>query len=173
VNHGPDKEDVKGKPERTSTATPKRQNSINPSKLSQPKTRAQQNGKNHSHLKGHTMANPFVHMELCTPDVAKAKEFYTGLFNWTITDNDMGGGMVYRMFKPDNGPGGGIFTMADCPPAWLPYVGVEDINEATTKATGLGATVLRGPTEVPGAGWMTILTDPTGAHIALWQQKPA
>jgi predicted enzyme related to lactoylglutathione lyase len=115
------------------------------------------------------MANPFVHMELSTPDLAKAKEFYSKLFNWTITDNDMGGGMVYSMFKPDEGPGGGMFTMPGAPTAWLAYVGVEDIDTATTQATSLGATVIRGPQEVPGHGWMTILTDPTGAAIALWQ----
>ena len=34
------------------------------------------------------MANPFVHLELTTPDVAKAKEFYGKLFNWTFTDTD-------------------------------------------------------------------------------------
>jgi uncharacterized protein len=83
----------------------------------------------------------------------------------------MGDGMVYSMFKPDDGPGGGMFTMPDVPPHWLAYVGVEEINAATTKATGLGATIVRGPMEVPGHGWMTILTDPTGAHIALWQPK--
>src|SRR5580698_8211850 len=74
------------------------------------------------------MANPFVHMELSTPDLTKAKEFYTKLFNWTITDNDMGGGMVYSMFKPDSGPGGGMFTMPGSPTGWLAYVGVDDIN---------------------------------------------
>jgi uncharacterized protein len=119
------------------------------------------------------MANPFVHLELATPDVAKAKEFYTKLFNWTFTDNDMGGGMVYSTFKPDEGPGGGMFSMPGAPTAWLAYVGVDDINTATTKATSLGATVIRGPLEVPGIGWMTILTDPTGAAIALWQPKTA
>jgi predicted enzyme related to lactoylglutathione lyase len=118
------------------------------------------------------MVNPFVHMELCTPDVPRAKEFYNKLFNWTITDNDMGNGMVYSTFKPDEGPGGGMFTMPGCPPSWLSYVGVEDIKTATAKATSLGATVLRGPQEIPNIGWMTIIADPTGAHIALWQPKP-
>jgi predicted enzyme related to lactoylglutathione lyase len=115
------------------------------------------------------MANPFVHLELATSDLAKAKEFYGKLFNWTFTDNDMGGGMIYSMFKPDDGPGGGVYAMPDAPPAWLAYVGVDDINAATTKAKSLGATVIRGPMEVPGHGWMTILTDPTGAAVALWQ----
>jgi hypothetical protein len=115
------------------------------------------------------MASPFVHLELSTPDVSKAKEFYSKLFNWTYTDNDMGGGMVYTMFKPDNGPGGGMYTMPGAPSGWLAYVGVDEIKSATDKATSLGATVIRGPMEVPGHGWMTILTDPTGASIALWQ----
>jgi uncharacterized protein len=119
------------------------------------------------------MANPFVHLELTTPDLAKAKEFYAKLFNWSITDNDMGGGMVYSMFKPDDGPGGGMFTVPDAPTGWLAYVGVDDINTATTKATGLGANIICGPQEVPGHGWMTILTDPTGARIALWQATTA
>jgi predicted enzyme related to lactoylglutathione lyase len=117
------------------------------------------------------MANPFVYLELSTPDLAKAKEFYSKLFHWTITDNDMGGGMVYSMFKPDDGPGGGMFTMPGAPTAWLAYVGVDDINAATAQATALEAKVLRGPQEVSGHGWMTVLTDPTGATIALWQQK--
>ena len=118
------------------------------------------------------MANPFVHLELSTPNVAKAKEFYGKLFNWTITDNDMGGGMVYSMFKPDNGPGGGMFTMPGSPTGWLAYVGVDDINAATEKAVSLGATIHKGPMEIPHIGWMTILGDPTGATIALFQPAP-
>ena len=37
------------------------------------------------------MANPFVHLELCTADTAKAKEFYSKLFGWNFTDSDIGG----------------------------------------------------------------------------------
>lgn len=32
------------------------------------------------------MANPFVHVELMTTDVAKAKKFYTGLFDWKLEE---------------------------------------------------------------------------------------
>ena len=115
------------------------------------------------------MAKPFVHLELATPDLHKAKDFYSKLFNWTITDSDSGNGWVYSMFKPDEGPGGGMFTMPGIPPSWLAYVGVDDIKDAPANATDLGATVIRGPQEVPGHGWMTVIKDPTGAPIALWQ----
>ena len=118
------------------------------------------------------MSNPFVHLELSTSDVSKAKAFYTGLFGWEITDNDMGGGMIYSTFKPSSGPGGGMFTMPGAPTMWLPYVGVEDIKAATEKAVSLGATVHKGPMDIPNVGWATILADPTGATIALFQPKP-
>ena len=36
------------------------------------------------------MANPFVHLELNTPDLTKAKEFYSALFGWQFQDMDMG-----------------------------------------------------------------------------------
>ena len=38
------------------------------------------------------MANPFVHVELATTDLDKAKSFYRSLFDWQLQDVDMGGG---------------------------------------------------------------------------------
>jgi predicted enzyme related to lactoylglutathione lyase len=119
------------------------------------------------------MSNPFVHLELCTADANKAKDFYSSLFGWQFTDNDMGGSMIYSTFKPSDGPGGGVFSMPDRPTAWLAYVGVEDINASTEKAKSLGATILNGPMEIPNVGWATVLQDPTGAGIALFQPHPS
>src|SRR5262249_8780769 len=36
------------------------------------------------------MANPFVHVELNTTDVEKAKSFYSRMFDWEMQDMDMG-----------------------------------------------------------------------------------
>lgn len=119
------------------------------------------------------MSNPFVHLELSTPDAAKAKAFYSELFGWTFTDNDMGPAGVYSTFKPDSGPGGGLFSAPGMPTHWLAYVGVEDIKASTEKAVSLGAKVQMGPHEIPNIGWITILIDPTGAAIALFQAKSA
>jgi uncharacterized protein len=117
------------------------------------------------------MANPFVHLELSTPDTTKAKQFYSDLFGWDFKDMDMGGGMIYSTFKPDSGPGGGVFSMPGMPTFWLAYVGVQDINAATEKAKSLGAKIHKGPDEIPNVGWFTIIVDPTGATIALFQPK--
>ena len=115
------------------------------------------------------MPNPFVHMELNTPDVPKSKDFYSAMFGWTFSDMDMGGGMIYSTFKPDSGPGGGVFTVPGAPTMWLGYVGVEDIKASTEKAVSLGAKTIRDSMEIPHVGWFSILIDPTGATIALFQ----
>ena len=112
-----------------------------------------------------------VQLALNVNDIDEAVTFYTKLFGWTFTDNDMGGGMIYSTFKPDTGPGGGLYSMPGSPTGWLAYVGVDEINAATKKATSLGAKITLGPQEIPNVGWMTILTDPTGATIALFQPK--
>ena len=59
------------------------------------------------------------------------------------------------------------------PSAWLAYVQVEDIAAATQKAKSLGATVMKDVTEVMGAGWLSIIVDPTGAALGLWKPKTA
>ena len=118
------------------------------------------------------MANPFVHVELNTGDVAKAKDFYGTLFDWKLEDSDMDG-FTYTMVGVGEGTGGGMMKqmMPGAPPAWMPYVDVDDIQAATKKAKSLGANILRDVTPVADMGWLSILSDPTGATIGLWQTK--
>lgn len=61
--------------------------------------------------------------------------------------------------------------MPGAPPAWLAYVEVDDIKASTEKAKSLGAQIIRDVTEVMGMGWLSILIDPTGAALGLWQSK--
>jgi len=119
------------------------------------------------------MANPFVHCELATHDVAKAKSFYGSLFDWKLEDVDMGDGFVYTMIGVGEGTGGGMMKhpMPGAPAMWLSYVLVDDIRAATAKAKSLGATIMKDVTEVADMGWLSILVDPTGAHLGLWQPK--
>ena len=119
------------------------------------------------------MANPFVHIELNTQDTGAAKAFYGQLFDWTLTDVPMPGGMTYTMIGVGEGTGGGLMQhpMPGAPSAWIPYTGVDDIHASTEKARGLGASIIREPMEVMGAGWLSILIDPTGAVLGLWQAK--
>lgn len=120
------------------------------------------------------MANPFVHIELDTTDIVKAKSFYSTLFGWKLRDEDMGEGVTYTMIDVGEGTGGGMMThpVPGQPSLWLPYVLVDDIQAATEKARSLGAQVVREPMEVPGAGWLSIFLDPTGAALGMWKPSP-
>jgi hypothetical protein len=59
----------------------------------------------------------------------------------------------------------------DVPPAWMAYVGVDDIVATTAKARSLGAAIVQDVVEVGDYGWMSVITDPTGATLALWKAK--
>jgi uncharacterized protein len=119
------------------------------------------------------MANPFVHAELNTTDVAKAKAFYGKLFDWKLEDIPMGEGETYTMVDVGDGTGGGIMQqmIPGASSDWMPYVGVDDIQAATKKAKSLGANILKDVTEVMDMGWLSIFKDPTGAIVGLWQPK--
>ena len=118
------------------------------------------------------MANPFVHVELNSTDVNKAKTFYGKLFDWKLEDAPMPGG-TYTMIGVGEGTGGGMMKqmIPGAPSSWLAYVGVDDIEAATKKAKSLGATIMKDVTEVPGFGWLSIIVDPTGAMLGLWKPK--
>lgn len=121
------------------------------------------------------MPNPFVHIELSTSDIARAKTFYGQLFDWKLEDVPMGPDVVYTTIDPAGGTGGGMMQQMapGAPSAWLAYVDVADVKAATEKAVSLGATLVRDVAEVPGMGWFSIITDPTGAALALWQSAAA
>jgi predicted enzyme related to lactoylglutathione lyase len=119
------------------------------------------------------MSNPFCHVELSTTDVGKAKAFYSKLFSWKLEDVPMGPNMVYTLIKPGDGPGGGLMQhpVPGAPSMWLSYVGVDDVKAATAKAKSLGAEIVQDSIEVPNTGWFTLIKDPTGAMLGLWQAK--
>ena len=122
------------------------------------------------------MANPFVHIELHTKDITKAKAFYSKLFDWSLEDMPMpDGGGTYTMINVGEGTGGGMFTNSDPKvlPHWLAYVGVKDIVMSTNKARELGATIAQDVMDVGGYGRMSVIIDPTGAAFAMWESKAA
>ncbi len=118
------------------------------------------------------MANPFVHIELMSTDVGKAKAFYGKLFDWKLEDMPMPD-MTYTMIKVGEGTGGGIMKnpMPNAPSTWVPYVDVDDLAAATAKAKSLGATVHKENVPVGDHGSFSIISDPTGTMLGLWHQK--
>jgi predicted enzyme related to lactoylglutathione lyase len=118
------------------------------------------------------MGNPFVHVELMSTDVGKAKAFYGKLFDWKLEDMPMGDS-TYTMIRVGEGTGGGLMKnpIPGASSSWVAYVLVDDVKAATGKAASLGATVMKDITEVPGAGSFSLITDPMGAMLGLWEPK--
>lgn len=118
----------------------------------------------------------FCWHELMTPDAAAATKFYGELLGWTVSSMTMDGGFEYFMFTPPGAeePHGGMMELKgpQCegvPPNWMMYVAVPSITEYTDKAKALGAEIKVGPTPVPGFGTFSVIQDPTGAVLALWE----
>lgn len=114
--------------------------------------------------------------ELATTDSTKAGEFYTDLFGWGKNVLTFGP-MEYTIFTngSERGAGGmSVITpeMGPIPPHWLLYFAVDDCDAMTQKATELGATTLHPPTDIPGTGRFSILTDPQGAAFAFIKPDP-
>ena len=119
------------------------------------------------------MANPFVHIELNTTDHSKAKAFYGQLFQWDLSDMDMGAHGTYTLIGVGEGTGGGMMQhpVPGAPSLWLPYVDVPDLAAATAKARELGAQIIQDSVPVQDMGAFSLIVDPTGAMIGLWEAK--
>ncbi|OGT58623.1 MAG: glyoxalase [Gammaproteobacteria bacterium RIFCSPHIGHO2_12_FULL_63_22] len=119
------------------------------------------------------MSNPFVHVELNSNNLGKAQAFYGKLFDWKTQDTSLASGQ-YTTIDVGKGTGGGMNAHqlpGEQHSTWLPYVEVDDVKAATKKAISLGGTVIKDVTEIPDMGVMSIICDPTGANLGLWQPK--
>ena len=114
--------------------------------------------------------HPVVHLELHTGDLPGASAFYAEVLRWRTERIDAGCGS-YHALALGGAFGGGIVECATSRPVWLPYVEVAEIDDATARATELGASVLLAPREGP-AGWRSVVASPAGGEIAFWQPKP-
>jgi len=115
----------------------------------------------------------FCWNELMTTDTSKAKEFYGKLFGWTYQDHPMKD-MTYTMFNNGEKGVAGLLQIPQqdkgkIPPHWMSYILVTDLEETLNNAQILGGQVKVPATSIEGFGRFGILSDPTGAHIALWE----
>ncbi len=114
-------------------------------------------------------------VDLSTSDVPAARTFYEGLFGWTSQDMSVPGGPDYTMFFLDGkevagmGPQDPAAAAAGAPSAWLTVLLVGDVDAATADVDRLGGTVVMPAMDVMTQGRMSVIQDPSGAIVALWQ----
>ncbi len=118
-----------------------------------------------------TSEGVFVWDELMTSDIEGAKRFYGEVVGWETEDMEMGDGMIYTMFRTGEAQRGGGMPIPDgleAPPAWLTYIGTDDVDATYAKAESMGATEIRAPFDVSTVGRLAIFKDPTGAVIGIY-----
>jgi uncharacterized protein len=119
----------------------------------------------------------FSWTDLSTTDVGAAKKFYSGLFGWTAEDMPMGEGSIYSMQSLGDKHTCAISTLSadmkkmGVPPCWMAYFTVDDVDAATKKVEGAGGKVIKDAFDVMDVGRMSVIQDPTGATLNLWQAK--
>ena len=122
-------------------------------------------------------AGSFCWIELATSDQNAAKSFYGSLFGWAATDNPMGPGEVYTIFRLEGRDAEAAYTMRPdqrsqgIPPHWMLYVSVASADDAAQRVAQAGGKVLAPPFDVFDVGRMAVVQDPTGAVFSVWQAK--
>jgi predicted enzyme related to lactoylglutathione lyase len=111
------------------------------------------------------MSDAFVWFHNNSEKPSESKNFYESLLGWKASEGPAG----MTMFAGAKGPMAGLGASEEGAPGWLPYAQVDDVDAATKKAVRLGAAVLKEKTRGP-AGEFTVVKDPGGAAIALWQK---
>ena len=116
------------------------------------------------------MRNPhgdFVWYELLTNDPVAAKRFYDPVAGWSIA-TEATGDIDYRMIEAGDGPVGGTMTLTPdmtahgAKPAWLGYIGVDDVDTTIAEIEERGGTVLMPAFDMDGVGRIAMAADPQG-----------
>ena len=109
--------------------------------------------------------------ELATTHPDTCKAFYSELFGWEYKESGSTE-MEYTEMSLANGKQfGGMYKppkdMEGVQPHWMSYVSVDDIDASLAKAAEIGGNIVVPATDIPGTGRFGVITDPTGAAIAM------
>ncbi len=111
-------------------------------------------------------------VDLSTPDVSAAKDFYGALFGWEYeeapTDSNP---YIMAMKKGLAAAGIGESLDANMPPVWTTYFAVQNADASAQKIADAGGKVLTDPFDAMEAGRMAIAAGPGGEVFGIWQAK--
>jgi predicted enzyme related to lactoylglutathione lyase len=110
------------------------------------------------------MSDAFIWFHNGSSKPADTVAFYEALLGWRRADGPPG----MTMFAGTSGPFAAVAARGSAV-GWIPYAQVPDVDAATERAQKLGATVLEPKARGP-AGEFTVIRDPGGAALALWQK---
>jgi len=118
----------------------------------------------------------FCWVDLAAVDSRGAADFYRGLFGWQTETQHANGG-EFKRFTAEGETVASLYQLdarqiaAGVPSHWTPYISVADIDESATRARTLGGQVVIKPFQVDGMARVSLVTDPDGALIGLWEPR--
>ncbi len=111
----------------------------------------------------------FVWRELMSSDLEGARAFYGGLFGWSWSKMDMPN-MEYWVAAAGPEMVCGLMSQMESPhPFWASYLGVDELDAAVITVAEAGGEVCIPPTDIPGTGRFSMVKDPTGANVMLFE----
>lgn len=116
--------------------------------------------------------NPVVRWQIISPKAQELTEFYTKLFGWEASTDNM---LSYTMLDTgsERGIHGGVWPAPPEASSFVQlFVEVEDCAAYVAQATALGATVLVPPQALPDGDTMAVLKDPSGMSFGIVKPAP-
>ena len=116
----------------------------------------------------------FVWYDVMTTDMKAAEKFYTRVIGWDAKDSGMPG-QSYTLFSAGTTMVGGLMPIPDdarkagVPPAWMGYIGVDDVDAYAARVKKAGGAIHRAPEDIPGVGRFAVAADPHGAGFFLFK----
>lgn len=114
------------------------------------------------------MSSPFVWFHNNGQKPHATRSFLASLLDVKTSEGPGGMTMLATGAGPFAALGGNAERYGDRD-EWIPFVAVDDVDTATTRAIGLGAALVREKSRGP-AGEFTVVRDPGGAALALWKR---
>ncbi len=113
--------------------------------------------------------------DLTVENADAIRDFYAAVAGWTPEALSMGDYSDYVMQAPDGTAVGGVChargANAGLPAQWLMYITVPDLDASLAEAEARGGARI-GAVRNMGAARYTVVRDPAGAVVALFQPAP-
>src|SRR5271169_3910969 len=121
-----------------------------------------------------TNSGKFVWYDQMSYDMKASATFYKNVVGWNLVANAMNDS-PYTVLAAGETMIGGVMPIPEdaakmgVKPAWMGYIGVDDVDAFAGKVTAAGGAIHRPPTDIPNVGRFAVASDPTGAGFILFK----
>jgi predicted enzyme related to lactoylglutathione lyase/predicted 3-demethylubiquinone-9 3-methyltransferase (glyoxalase superfamily) len=123
-------------------------------------------------------ARSFIWYDLMTTDPTAAEAFYRKVVGWAAKPSATPG-QRYTLFSAGAAIAAGLMPISEewrnagVGPAWMGYLGVDNIDLFVSRVRQAGGVIHRGPERIPGVGRFAVAGDPYGAGFMLFERDAA